>query len=238
MTIFHYRPADTLLSRMNPNAKLVALLVYCAVVSSADAPLKLVMSTLPALLAWLVHLPLRAYLRQSVFFILMALCLALSSWVEEGGMIEMAASGAGFLSMVLSSMLFADSTMPDDLARSLAGALSHVMGKAAYGVASLVEVTLAMIPAIVDSAGGLYEARRARGASFIRHPLSSMSSYAAGVLGDLLDKAGSYADALYSRGYDNAAVRHRPRYRTSDVLVIAFSLLAGIMFFMFPVVAD
>ena len=121
--------------------------------------------------------------------------------------------------------------MPDGLSRSLGSALSHIFGKNAYVLASIIEITLSMIPMIIDSARGMLEARKARGESFRAHPFRSVSGLAASILSDLLDKAEVYTDALMSRGYDASARRVSPAYRRNDWIIIAAcaAILAGML---------
>ncbi len=218
--IFHYRADDNILTRMNPNAKLLSLLVFSAAVSSVCDALVFILAFLVLLLAFLIKLPFGAYIRESFLFIILAVCMSVTAYLSTEQVSAAAASGIGFLAMVLASMLLTDTTMPDDMARSLGAALSHVIGRRAYVIATVVEVTVSMIPLIVDSTVTMYEARRSRSSSFVSHPMRSISEFAVSVISDLLDKAEEYTDALYARGYDAAKRRDVPSYRTSDVIVI------------------
>ena len=122
-------------------------------------------------------------------------------------------------------MLLTDTTMPDDLARSIGGALSKLIGRYAYIFSTLVEITLSMIPIIIDSTAGIFDARRARGASFFSHPLKTVSELSISILSSLLDKAEIYIDALYSRGYDASQIRDRAGYRAVDFIIMAVSVI-------------
>ena len=223
--IFHYRDADNLLTRLNPNAKLLALLSYSIVVSSAPPAVVLPLALLPLLTALAVHLPWRGYLRESLFFIVIAVAMGMTAILSGDDGLEAAASSVSFLSLVLSSILLTDSTMPDELSRSLGAALSHVIGRLGYSLASALEITLSMIPLIIDSSLDIYEARRARGGRVFSHPLRFLSEYSVSVIMDLLDKAEVYIDALYSRGYDASRRRECAPYHAKDWIVISLSLV-------------
>ncbi len=223
--IFHYRNDDNILSKMNPNAKLLSVLVFSAIVSSAGSCVVFIMSLLALMLAMAIRLPFARYLKESIFFLIIAACMVLSAAVDTHNAVLAASKGIGFLAMVLASMLLTDSTMPDDLSRSLGSALSHVVGRRAYILAAAVEITISMIPIIVDSAIGMFEARRARGASFVHHPVRTISEYSVSIVSDLLNKAEIYTDALYARGYDASARRSVPEYRALDVVVILFDII-------------
>ena len=218
--IFHYREADNFLTRLNPNTKLVSLLVFSMLVASAQPIAVFVLFMLPVMLSFIIKLPIKEYIKESIFFILIAAAMFVSSCISSRECIPAAAKAAGFLAAVAASILLTDSTMPDDLSRSLGSALSHILGRYAYVLSSIVEITLSMIPLIIDSAQGMLEARKARGDSFSAHPFRSVSELTAGILSDLLDKAEVYADALLSRGYDASARRGAPSYSRCDRIIL------------------
>ena len=149
-----------------------------------------------------------------------------ASYASDHDAVESAASAVAFLSMVLSSILLMDTTMPDELSRSLGSALSHVIGRRAYALSSLVEITLSMIPLIIDGSVCMFEAMKARGASPLSHPLRFVCQLSVGILSGLLDKAEIYIDALYSRGYDASMRRDCAPYSFGDYLMIAISIAA------------
>ena len=194
--IFHYRPSDNFLVKMNPNAKLIALLSYSIVISSSQPAAVFILALIPLFISFAIKLPAARYIKESAFFIVLAVIMFISSLASEGDITKAAASPVAFLSMVLAAILLTDSTMPDDLSRSLGSALSHVFGKAAYVLSAIIEITLAMIPIIIDSALGMVEARKARGEVFFSHPVHSISQLSVSILSDILDKAEIYIDAL------------------------------------------
>ena len=223
--IFHYRVSDNLLTRLNPNTKLVALLSYSIVISSCGPLETILLSLVPISIALGIRLPFREYIKESLFFILLSVLMAITSFLSQGDILHAFSYALSFLSMVLSSMLLTDTTMPDDLARSIGGALSKVIGRYAYIFSTLVEITLSMIPIIIDSTAGIFDARRARGASVSSHPLKTVSELSISILSSLLDKAEIYIDALYSRGYDASQIRDRAGYRAVDFIIMAVSVI-------------
>lgn len=227
--IFHYRPSDNFLVKMNPNAKLIALLSYSIVISSSQPASVFILALIPLFISFAIKLPAARYIKESAFFIVLAVIMFISSLASEGDITKVAASPVAFLSMVLAAILLTDSTMPDDLSRSLGSALSHVFGKAAYVLSAIIEITLAMIPTIIDSALGMVEARKARGEVFFSHPIHSISQLSVSILSDILDKAEIYIDALYSRGYDASKRRSTFSYSFSDAVVIILSILLLIL---------
>lgn len=221
MMIFHCRQADSFLSRTNPLAKLIALISFSVLISMTDGWFSLILSLIPVIIVIAIRIPLKEYIKESIFFIVIAVVMFISEFFNtEDGLSALSAS-ASFLSIVVASMILMDTTMPDDLSRSLGSALSHVAGHYAYSLAAVIEITMAMIPVITDSVLSLHEARLARGERFIVHPFRSLCQLAQCILLDLLDKAEIYIDALYSRGYDAAMRRECASYRLSDWVIIA-----------------
>ena len=223
--IFHYRDDDNFLVHFNPNAKLVALLSYSITVSSSDAYSVFILALLPVLLSFAIHIPWKVYLKECCFFIVLSAVMFLTSYISDNNITSSLSPAVAFLATVIGAMLLTDTTMPDDLSRSLGSALSHIAGRYAYHLASLMEITLSMIPLIIDSSLDIYEARRARGGRVFSHPLRFLSEYSVSVIMDLLDKAEVYIDALYSRGYDASRRRECAPYHAKDWIVISLSLV-------------
>lgn len=224
MMIFHCRQADSFLSRTNPLAKLIALISFSVLISMTDGWFGLILSFIPIIILIAIRIPLKEYIKEGIFFIVIAVVMFISEFFNtEDGLSALSAS-ASFLSIVAASMILMDTTMPDDLSRSIGSALSHVAGHYAYSVATVIEITMAMIPVITDSVLNLHEARLARGERFIVHPFKSLCQLTQCILSDLLDKAEIYIDALYSRGYDAAMRRECAPYRLTDWVIIAACL--------------
>ena len=197
--IFHYRDNDNFLVRLNPNTKLVLLLSYSVTVSAMQPGVVLPLSILPVVVALVIKLPLLSYLKESLFFIIIAVLMGFSRYISFGDWLESLSKSVSFLSTILAAVLLCDTTMPDELSRSLGSALSHVLGRYAYALSSLMEITLSMIPLIIDSATGILEARNARGASFISHPLSSLAELSSSILSDIFWDMNSIVSSVQTR---------------------------------------
>ena len=59
--IFHYRANDNFLSSLNPNTKLIALLSYTTVITTAKTELVFPFALFPLSLAIMIRLPWRSY---------------------------------------------------------------------------------------------------------------------------------------------------------------------------------
>ena len=154
--IFHYRVSDNLLARLNPNTKLVALLSYSIVISSCGPLETILLSLVPISIALGIRLPFREYIKESLFFILLSVLMAITSFLSQGDILHAFSYALSFLSMVLSSMLLTDTTMSDDLARSIGGALSHPLK-------TVSELSIAILSSLLDKAEIYIDALYSRG---------------------------------------------------------------------------
>ncbi len=228
--IFHYRESDNILTRFNPNTKLFVVIAYSVLVSSSTGLGRLVLSALVLIPVLGARLPLAKYLKESFFFIILAISMSLSYVIGGRSLIDSASYGIGFLAIIFSSLLLTDSTMPEDIARSLGLFFSRIIGKRAFVLATLTEITISMIPIIIDSTLGILEARKARLASFFRHPVHSLVEFTSSVFSNLLDKAVIYTDAIYSRCYD-ASRCIASSYRIRDYVTIFATIVVLVIFF-------
>lgn len=223
--IFHTRERDGFANRLNPLTKLVMLLEACIILSSADGTIATALALAIAALALVQHLPLRLYASEGIVFIILALFIFISDSLTTGTVIPPLISSFRFLMTVLASLLFIDCTQIGDLAQSLSWLLRPVFGSRAASFASTIQLTLSMIPMIFDNASQIAEARKARGASFIRHPLRSSQELALGLVSGLLESVDERADALLSRSYNPANNTWAPPFSWRDALGLVICLI-------------
>lgn len=227
--IFHYRNSDNFMTRMNPTAKLIALISYSAAVTSAEGIYVYAFFILPLIAAALIRLPFKDYAKESVLFIFLSFFILCASFISQKSLLLASSDALSLLSLVFSAIIFSDTTLPDEISRSLGSFLFHVIGKYAYYISTALEITLSMIPVIADSISQIFEARKARLASFVKHPFRNLVSFTIQAVSDMFDKVEIYTDALYSRGYDAGRRRNAKRYRASDILVIVLSIACLIL---------
>ena len=138
--IFAYREGHTFLHRANPVLKIVFLLGLSFCPWWVTLPIA-------AVLAIITALPVRSFLKQLVFFIVIGLLILLSNGPE---------AILGFLAVVLLGLVFADTTAPEDLARSL----QPVLGRR---FSLIVALTLTMVPLCLETMEETRLARKSRG---------------------------------------------------------------------------
>jgi len=228
VTLFSSRDRGTFLCRVNPGLKLIALLSLSIAVSSANGtyPIALFLFLIPY--SVFNRLPLIKYIKEGWLLLLIALLIALTEKANGSSGLGTASAVSAFLSVVLMSLLLADTSSPSGIARSLGSMLSRIFGQFGWKAASMVELTLSMIPMILEDATALHEARISRGDSFLLHPIRSTAGYSVMLTSRLLDKVGDYADSLSSRFYSPGESRTAPSYSLCD-LAFTISVLIIIL---------
>jgi energy-coupling factor transporter transmembrane protein EcfT len=112
--IFHYRAQNTFLGKSNPLSKLLILIFLCVPLAKASLPYAATVCAVLLCIFLAIRLPLSRFKASLAFFLIIALLIALT---EPGGVKASLAAMLRFLDFILLSLLFADTTDPDDLAR-------------------------------------------------------------------------------------------------------------------------
>ncbi len=225
-TIFHTRSHDNALRKMNGGIKLIALLLLSVFLTTGNTAFVLLLSLLLLMTAVVIKLPLSSYFKDGFFFVIIALFIYISEYSATGTHIQATLAAIKFLSVLLASLLLMDTTTPDEIARGVGTMLHPILGKYAYHLASLVELTIAMIPRIFSVSSTIIEARKARGEHFLKHPFKSLIGISTSILSALLESISAYADALESRFYNSQQKRYTPPLNIYDLAMILF--LVGI----------
>lgn len=209
------------LASIHPFVKLMALIITSILLSSGPALTVYVLFLAIILTAMIERIPLLRLMRDCIFILFLALFIMLSEYLETRDTASTILATIRFLSIFLSSILFTALTTPDETARALGSALSHIFGQFGWQVASAIELTLAMLPLIFNCAGTLFDARKSRGGRFLRHPIKTISEYTITLMLSLLKTADEYTEALAARFYDSSKARSPIPYHGKDLLFVA-----------------
>ncbi len=228
LNLFHYTERNTFLHRTNPIAKIVSLLLFSISLARSSFVAASVLFLLNVAIAWAVALPFRRYRREIRFFIVMGTIILLARSLQAQSWIEPVTALIRFATIVLMGMIFADTSAPDDIARSIGSTLSYVPGVRGYRVGATIELTIATIPLLFDVASEVSLARRARGERPARHVLRSIVSYTSAVFELLLDRAQQVESALRARQFDPDRDRGSLGYSWRDLLLFVSSCVVFI----------
>ncbi len=226
LTVFSTRNGSNLLTRLNPFAKLVCLILLSASSMHAD-PIQLAsVLAFILVLSAIIRMPLIGYLKQTPSLPLLTAFIFLTELAVTKSMKGSFFEAAKFFYLIMLGMLMMDTTAPDGLAASTGILLSRIFGRKAWSFASDVMLTLSMIPRIFSTSRTMLQARRARSGSFLAHPVENLSSYTLSLFSMLMDDLRDYDLALRCRLYDPSAPRAAEGYRMADLYAIIISLVA------------
>ncbi len=225
VNLFHYHERPTFLHRMNPVAKIVVLLMFSTALTQISLVATIFLMLLLCIVALLVRVPIGRYQRELRFFIIMGTIIALARWANTGLWEEALHALLRFATIVCMGILFADTSAPDDIARSVGGLLARLPWIPGYRIGSTIELTISTIPLLFDAASQISYARRARSENRWKHPIKRIVSYVSAVFDLLLIRAEYLESALRARLYDADAPRQSFGFRFTDAALILVSLL-------------
>ncbi|WP_422478116.1 energy-coupling factor transporter transmembrane component T family protein [Pleomorphochaeta sp. DL1XJH-081] len=231
VNLFHYHDRNTFLHRANPISKIIAMLMISTALIRTTLLQTSVLSLFFIIIATAIRLPIGRYRRELRFFILMATIIALARWSSAEQWDQIALSVIRFATIVSMGMLFADTSSPDDIARSVGSLLERIPGVKGYRIGATLELTVSTIPLLFDASLQVSQARRARGEAYWRNPIPKIVSLGSTVFALLLERAEYLEAALTARLYNPDADRGSFGYRTVDVVIlgVTFALL-GFLF--------
>jgi biotin transport system permease protein len=222
--IFHYRKQNTFLCKANPVTKIAAIIAICVVILSLSLPGLLLTSTALLVATLAQRIPLRSYKRELRYFAFLLLLILITEYLATQSHQAAFSAFLRFVCIILCGLLIADSTSPDDLARSLGSILDRIPFVRGWEVASTIELTLSILPMIFDASLEVVTARKAR-LERRRNPLHSLTSLAFAIFSLLLDKAEDLSLALEARLFDPSRTRPRLPYTTVDILLSVLVLV-------------
>lgn len=221
--IFTARIRDSLFTRINPLTKLLFLIVLSVLISIASTEGVFLITLFVILISIFDQLPITKLYKECIFFFILAIFIFFTD--ISNGYLYALSSSLKFLTIVLASLIFTDSTSPNETARSISSFLYPVLKERANSFAFLIELTLSMIPKILDTANKILDARKARGESFIKHPIKVLTGFSVTLFTHLFSQISAYADGLESRLYNTKARRKAPSYSYRDVITLLILLI-------------
>lgn len=217
--IFLTRDKDAFADRCHALGKLILLVTYCVLLQGTRPGLVPVMALPPLGFALWRRIPVRSYLSQGALFIIIAILMAVAVYEETGSLTVSLCEALRFIALVLASLLLLDCTHADDLASALSQLLHPIFRRYAFLAGSIVQLTLSMLPLVMETAQGVREARLARGERLLRHPIRSTSALASSMLMTLLDRIEHWTDALSARLYDPYGRKPWQHFSWRDIVI-------------------
>lgn len=187
ITIGQFYPTNSLVHKLDPRLKLLALIAYIVFIFLANSFVSLIyLVALTVGIIILTKIPLTTYLKnlKSILPIIILTALLNMLYVDEGNLlvsfwvIKITAGGierALFMAvrimvLILSSAMLTYTTTPTmltDAIESLLSPLRYIgLGNAVHTIAMMMTIALRFIPTLIDETDKLMNAQKARGADF------------------------------------------------------------------------
>lgn len=224
--IFTTRMRDSFLCKINPLTKLFFLIILSISISFASNTGVFLFSFAILFLAIVNKLPFKDLYKGTTFFFILAILIFITEL--SFGYFNALAQALKFLTIVLASLIFTDTTTPNDTARSLSSFLYPVLKEKANTFGFIIELTLSMIPKILETSKKILDARKCRGERMLKHPIKMLTGFSITLFTNLFDQISSYADGLESRVYTNEVKRKAKPYSYHDLIaLLVLSLVVG-----------
>lgn len=257
ITIGQYYPTGSLMHRLDPRFKLLALIVFIVsifLINSFASLIYLVLGTLALII--LTKVPLLLYLKnlKSILPIIVLTAVLNMFYVPDGTVIfewwilkitDAGISRALFMALriiilIISSAMLTYTTTPTQLTDALENLLSPLkvigLGSAVHTIAMIMTIALRFIPTLVDETNKLMNAQKARGADFesggIIKRVKALIPILIPLLISSVRRAGELAEAMESRCYNSDSNRTRMKqlkYNSID-LFSAIIFIFGLSF--------
>lgn len=234
ITIGQYYPTDSLIHKLDPRFKLLALLLYIVFIFLSSSALSLsFLVALTFLLIILTKIPVATYLKNLKTILPIILITAVlnmlyvsdgetvvSFWVvriTDGGISRAVFMAVRIIVLILSSAMLTYTTTPTmltDAIESLLSPLKHIgLGGAVHTIAMMMTIALRFIPTLIDETDRLMNAQKARGADFdsgnILQRVKALIPILIPLLISSIRRAFDLSEAMESRCYTGSHTRTR-----------------------------
>ncbi len=257
ITVGQYYPGNSLVHRLDPRAKLLAMPLIMAGVLLAQGPVGYLAAGLPILFGYaMAKVPLTALWRGMRFlwiFLIISLVLQAVTYpgetLWEWGIITVSREGLSLglrliyrlVLLVLAAMLLTMTTTPVNLTGAMEKLLQPLkrLGVPVHELAMMMTIALRFVPTLLEEAEVVMKAQQARGGSLttgsLEKRLGATIALLVPLLAGSLRRAEELAIAMEARCYrgDNGRTRLKQfQYRYLDFLVLlilfAFTILVGV----------
>lgn len=243
LVAFHYQPRHTPLHRIDPRVKLPLFLLVVAVILHSG-PIGLALLTVAFLLGIAsTRLPVHRLFEELKLFALLLLLMFIARSVasEPGPVIsagpitlaKSAVAAGGLLVwrlglLLLYGTLLAATTRSSHLQAAVAWYLSPFPFLPRARIATMVGLTISLIPLIFDSYNEISDAQRARCVQGIRNPVRRLAQLSIPLILKTFGRADTLSSAIESRCYNDERSFDSLKARITDLFWVLGGLLLAI----------
>lgn len=254
ITVGQYIPGNSIVHRLDPRTKLLAMPLIVAAIMTANQPLGYLFAAIPVLLAMLTaRIPLKVFWRgMRILWLILVISLILQALSYPGEEIwrwkmlsisrEGLEQGAKMIFrlglLILSTMLLTMTTTPVNLTGAMERLLAPLkkLGIPAHELAMMMTIALRFVPTLLEEAEAITKSQQARGGSIasgkFNQRLKASIALLVPLLASSLRRADELATAMEARCYrgDNGRTRLRQfKYQTIDYVVLLLLFITFIM---------
>lgn len=211
--------------RLNPFIKLLVVMLFSIAVSRMQGWLPLLVLAAVLFLPLLFHRNLFKTLWKMKVMLITAFLIYIFRLANVGEQLSALSATARFLSTIAAAALYIATTDLTELSAAIGSFFGKAIGKAAWRFASGVMMTIALFPIIFEAATEMLDARKARGGSFLAHPIQNLTDYTVSLMRILFQKILIFQDAMYARAYTEEAERTAPLYHPFDFGILLCAVL-------------
>lgn len=215
LSIFHYHPRRGPIHRIDGRVKLLLIISLVVSIFSTAVYGLVVLTVLLISSATLVPLRPKTFLRETIFFFVLAAVIFFTRPGVEAG----AVAAWRFLLVVLTGMIFTATASPSEIHAVLYTIAAPLPGIPQGRIAEHVSLTILFIPILFDAAKEIGEARKARLIEKNSNPIRRLSSLAGPLLEVMVGRIEETAYALESRCFDENAVRFELEGTRKDLFI-------------------
>lgn len=258
MILGRYIPGDSIIHRLDPRSKLVAMILLIIIIFWANNPItNLILFIVTGIFVFLSEVPLSFFIKglRSMFFLIAFTTLFQLFFISGGevlyevGFLKITSHGleqAGiiccrFVLIIFFSTLLTLTTMPLSLAtavESLLGPLKRLKVPV-HEIGLMLSMSLRFVPTLMDDTIRIMNAQKARGVDFgegnIVQKVKAMIPILIPLFATSLKRADSLATAMEARGYQGGHGRSQYRqlnWMNKDSLALFFVCLLGLILFL------
>ena len=258
MILGRYIPGDSIIHRLDPRSKLIAMILLIIIIFWANNPItNLILFIVTGIFVFLSEVPLSFFIKglRSMFFLIAFTTLFQLFFISGGqvlfemGFIKITSYGieqAGiifcrFVLIIFFSTLLTLTTMP----LSLATAVESLLGPfkrfkvPVHEIGLMLSMSLRFVPTLMDDTIRIMNAQKARGVDFgegnVIQKVKAMIPILIPLFATSLKRADSLATAMEARGYQGGNGRSQYRqlnWMNRDSIALLFVCVLGAILFL------
>jgi len=229
--IFHYQKGQSVLHKTDVLIKLAGLLCFSILLLPVSLFRLSVLIPVIIVAHLLSGIKISSYIKESGFFILMAVVILVSNTISKGSFTTGLLRAFRFFLILWMALLFTYTTDPMNVSAGIYRLVKPIPIIRARRFSTIIGLSLAMLPLILDQILEIKEAMLSRSGMSRRTPLRNLTRLGLPLLDGILRKAENLSDAMESRLFsEEATPPERQSGNQGYKIIFVLLLCVGIIF--------